>query len=46
MSHQHLKQLIALDDWGTIAKVALPLIAEHGIPMLKRFYEKYVPKKI
>lgn len=35
-----------LDDWGTIAKTAFPLILKHGVPMLEKLYTKLSGRKI
>lgn len=41
-----LMDLIALDDWSTIASVAWPLIKQYGVPMLRHLYSTYVKPKV
>jgi len=37
-------QLVACDDWSTIASWALPYIAEYGAAAVKYLYDRYAAK--
>jgi len=37
-------ELVACDDWASIASWALPYIAEYGVPAVKSLYNKFVKK--
>jgi hypothetical protein len=45
ITHRTLKELIALDDWGSIAAVAIPLIEKYGSRGISWLWDKYVAKK-
>lgn len=46
ISTNDLLDLVALDDWSTIASVAWPLIKQYGVPMLRHLYSTYVKPKV
>jgi hypothetical protein len=37
--------LVALDDWGTVWKIAQPLIATYGPKVISWLYERYIKPK-
>lgn len=38
LSHSMVLDLLMLDDWGKLAKFALPLIMKYGAPVVKKLY--------
>lgn len=35
-----------LDDWSSIASIALPKILKHGAPIIENLYKSFVKKKL
>jgi hypothetical protein len=44
ITHKKMKELIVLDDWGTIAKWAVPMIVQHGPKIINWLWDKLVSK--
>jgi len=44
ISHKKLRELLALDDFGTIAQHAIPLILEHGPKAIAYLWDKFAKK--
>lgn len=43
ISHSKLKMLIAMDDWGTVAKYAAPAIMKFGEEAIEKLWNRYKP---
>jgi len=43
---KQLIELVALDNWGTIFKAALPFLIEYGKPILQKLLARYVQPRI
>jgi len=37
-----IEELVALDDWGTISSIAMPLIKQYGPSVLQALYKKFL----
>jgi hypothetical protein len=42
VTNRKLRELMALDDWSDMAKVALPYIIKYGAPVVSKLWKKHV----
>jgi hypothetical protein len=42
LTERRFRELIALDDWSTIAAFALPLLKQYGVPIVEYLWKRYV----
>lgn len=43
IKNKKLRELVLLDDWGTIAKWAIPMIEKGGEKAIEWLWDKYAP---
>lgn len=46
ITKNQLKYLIAMDDWSSIARLALPFIMDKGPQAISYLFDKYAPNSV